>query len=558
MLARLSIKNYALIDEIDIRFARGLNMITGETGAGKSIILGALSLILGQRSESKYFYNQNKKCVIEGYFDIGAYDLHAFFEENDLDYEEQTILRREIYNEGKTRAFINDTPVKLSQLKTLSERLIAIHSQHALIEINKESFQLLTIDSVAENKVLRKQVADQYRRFQQINAEFDELQRETARQKTETDYHQFLFQELEEAQLKAGEQQQLEEETNRLQHAEEIKLSLQKAIFLLDNREESALQLMRQTHSELQQYGNLLSSVRDISARLQSCFIELKDINEEIQHLDDETAVDSERLQMIQDRLSLIYKLQQKHQVDSVEALIDIRDELDERIGSVSMNEERLLKLQEEKQEQHTKLSALAEQLSANRRQSLPLIEKSIEESLALVGMASSRFVIDLKRLPDGQIRSSGQDAVEFLFSANVGQEVQPLSKVASGGELSRLMLAIKSLIAQSSALPTIIFDEIDTGISGEVAIRVGELMNRMTENLQVIAISHLPQIASQGSSHYKVYKEKSDTQTLTNIRLLSAEERVAEIAEMLGGKDPAESAVMHARDLLQAGQTSA
>src|SRR5690606_3537572 len=262
MLARLCIKNYALIDEIDIRFARGLNMITGETGAGKSIILGALSLILGQRSESKYFYNQNKKCVIEGYFDIGAYDLHAFFEENDLDYEEQTILRREIYSEGKTRAFINDTPVKLSLLKTLSERLIAIHSQHALIEINKESFQLLTIDSVADNKDLLKQFSQQYRSYLQVKAAFSDLQQETSRQKAETDYHQFLFQELDDAQLKEGEQVQLEEEMNRLQHAEEIKMSLQKALFLLDNREESALQLLRQTQVELQPYQNLLSSVR--------------------------------------------------------------------------------------------------------------------------------------------------------------------------------------------------------------------------------------------------------------------------------------------------------
>jgi DNA repair protein RecN (Recombination protein N) len=558
MLARLSIKNYALIDEIDIRFARGLNMITGETGAGKSIILGALSLILGQRSESKYFYNQHKKCVIEGFFDVANYDLQSFFEENDLDYEKQTILRREIYSEGKTRAFINDTPVKLSLLKTLSERLIAIHSQHALIEINKESFQLLTIDSVADNKDLRKQFSQQYYSYQQVKAAFSALQQETSRQKAETDYHQFLFQELDDAQLKEGEQVQLEEEMNRLQHAEEIKMSLQKALFLLDNREESALQLLRQTQVELQPYQNLLSSVKDLTERLQSCFIELKDINDEIQHLDDTTGVDSERLLLIQDRLSLIYKLQQKHQADSVEALIAIREDLDERISSVSLNEERLIRLQKEKEEQHKELLALANQLSASRRESLALIEKSVEESLASVGMPHSRFVIDLKELPEDQIRSSGLDAVEFLFSANVGQEVQTLSKVASGGELSRLMLAIKSLIAQTSALPTIIFDEIDTGISGEVAIRVGELMNRMTENLQVIAISHLPQIAAQGSSHYKVYKEKSDTQTMTNIRLLNPEERVAEIAEMLGGKEPAESAILHARDLLQAGHPSA
>lgn len=552
MLARLSIKNYALIDEIDIQFATGLNIITGETGAGKSIILGALSLILGQRSESKYFYNQDKKCVIEGYFNIDSYQIKPFFEENDLDYEPQTILRREIFSDGKSRAFINDTPVKLALLKSVSERLIAIHSQHATLEINKESFQLLTIDGVAENGQLLAQFHKTFTDFNKAKESYNKLVKESAQLKSETDYHQFLFDELQEANLQADEQKLLEEELNRLSHAEEIKRSLEQASFALDTQEQSALQLLKEGLSQLQQCERFLPSIHELSARLNSSIIELKDINEELNQLDNDTFVDSERMLIVQERLSLIYKLQQKHQVSTVEDLIQLRDELDEKINAVSINDDNLLKLKAEKERLNQQALALAEDLSKRRIDAIPLIEKEIVDSLTKVGMPQSIFKIQINSLPAGELRSSGKDEVEFLFTANLGQEPQSVSKVASGGELSRLMLAIKSLIARTSALPTIIFDEIDTGISGEVAIKVGELMNKLTENLQVIAITHLPQIASQGSSHFKVYKEEKANHTQTNIQLLNPEERIYEVAQMLGGKDISETAILHAKELLK------
>jgi DNA repair protein RecN (Recombination protein N) len=551
MLARLSIKNYALIDEIDIQFATGLNIITGETGAGKSIILGALSLILGQRSESKYFYNQDKKCVIEGYFNIDNYKIKPFFEENDLDYEPQTILRREIFSDGKSRAFINDTPVKLSLLKTISERLIAIHSQHATLEINKESFQLLTIDGVAENNDLLTHFHKTFTDFNKAKDSYNNLVKESAQLQSETDYHQFLFDELQEVGLQPDEQKLLEEELNKLSHAEEIKRSLQQASFALDAQDQSALQLLKEGLSQLQQCEKFLPSIHELSTRLNSSIIELKDINEELYQLDNETFVDSERMIIVQDRLSLIYKLQQKHQVSTIGELIKLRDELDEKINAVSINEDKILKLKAETELLNQQALALAEDLSKRRQVAIPLIEKEIVSSLIKVGMPQSIFKIKLNSLPAGELRNSGKDEVEFLFTANLGQEPQSVSKVASGGELSRLMLAIKSLIAKTSALPTIIFDEIDTGISGEVAIKVGDLMKKLTENLQVIAITHLPQIASQGSSHFKVYKEEKTNHTQTNIQLLNPEERVHEIAQMLGGKDISETAFLHAKELL-------
>lgn len=551
MLARLSIKNYALIDEIDIQFATGLNIITGETGAGKSIILGALSLILGQRSESKYFYNQDKKCVIEGYFNIDNYQIKPFFEENDLDYEPQTILRREIFSDGKSRAFINDTPVKLSLLKSISELLIAIHSQHATLEINKESFQLLTIDGVAENSDLLTRFHKTFTSFNKARESYNRLVKESAQLKSETDYHQFLFDELQEANLEPDEQKLLEEEVNKLSHAEEIKRSLQQASFALDAQEQSALQLLKEGLSQLQQCERFLPSIHELSARLNSSIIELKDISEEIYQLDNDTFVDGERMLIVQDRLSLIYKLQQKHQVNTVEDLIKLRDELDEKINAVSINEDNILKLKAEKELLNQQALALADELSQRRQDAIPLIEKEIVSSLTKVGMPQSIFKIKLNALPVGELRSSGKDEVEFLFTANLGQEPQSVSKVASGGELSRLMLAIKSLVAKTSALPTIIFDEIDTGISGEVAIKVGDLMKKLTENLQVIAITHLPQIASQGSSHFKVFKEEKTNHTQTNIQLLNPEERIQEIAQMLGGKDISETALLHAKELL-------
>src|SRR5690606_36846592 len=419
-----------------------------------------------------------------------------------------------------------------------SERLIAIHSQHATLEINKESFQLLTIDGVAENGQLLTQFHKTFTDFNKAKESYNKLVKESAQLKSETDYHQFLFDELQEANLQADEQKLLEEELNRLSHAEEIKRSLEQASFALDTQEQSALQLLKEGLSQLQQCERFLPSIHELSARLNSSIIELKDINEELNQLDNDTFVDSERMLIVQERLSLIYKLQQKHQVSTVEDLIQLRDELDEKINAVSINDDNLLKLKAEKERLNQQALALAEDLSKRRTDAIPLIEKEIVDSLTKVGMPQSIFKIKINSLPAGELRSSGKDEVEFLFTANLGQEPQSVSKVASGGELSRLMLAIKSLIARTSALPTIIFDEIDTGISGEVAIKVGELMNKLTENLQVIAITHLPQIASQGSSHFKVYKEEKANHTQTNIQLLNPEERIYEVAQMLGGKD--------------------
>jgi DNA repair protein RecN (Recombination protein N) len=551
MLNRLSIKNYALINEIDISFSKGLTIITGETGAGKSIILGALSLILGQRSESKYFFNQEKKCIIEGYFNIESYDLHDFFKENDIDYEAQTILRREILNEGKSRSFINDTPVTLSILKALGERLIAIHSQHAVLEINKESFQLLTLDSIAENTELLTNFQSSYKNLKEFSSTLEALESKAAKIKAEADYHQFLFDELEAAQLNSDEQDSLEEELNRLTHSEEIKRNLQNFNHLVSEQEQPALVLIKDSISKLEQVEHFLPQLKDLLTRLRSSYLEIKDISEEVAMLESETSVNEERSQIIQDRLSLLFRLQQKHQVNTVSELIEIQFELGEKIEAVSLNDELIKELLKNKEKAEKQSRDLASQLTASRRRAIPKIESRIHDILKKAGMPQSVFKIELTDLEENQLRSTGKDRIQFNFSANAGQIPQPVNKVASGGELSRLMLAIKSIIAETTSLPTIIFDEIDTGISGEIAIKVGEIMEDLGANLQVIAITHLPQIAAKGASHFKVYKTQNDSGTSTNIGLLNSEERIQEIAQMLGGAKPSETAFMHAKELL-------
>lgn len=551
MLNRLSIKNYALINEIDISFSKGLTIITGETGAGKSIILGALSLILGQRSESKYFFNQEKKCIIEGYFDIENYALQDFFKENDIDYECQTILRREILNEGKSRSFINDTPVTLSVLKTLGERLIAIHSQHAVLEINKESFQILTLDSIAENGELLANFQSSYKKLKDFSSTLEALESKSAQIKAEADYHQFLYDELDTARLDPDEQDSLEEELNRLTHSEEIKRHLQDFNDLLLVQEQPALSLLKDSISKLEQVESFLPQLKDLLTRLKSSYLEIKDIAEEVGMLESETSVNEERSQIIQDRLSLIFKLQQKHQVTTVSKLIEIKFELGEKIEAVSLNDELIKILLIDKEKAEKQSHALAAQLTDSRRQAIPKIEARVCAILKKAGMPESVFKIELTDLEENQLKNTGKDRVQFNFSANAGLAPQPVNKVASGGELSRLMLAIKSIIAETSSLPTIIFDEIDTGISGEIAIKVGEIMEDLGTNLQVIAITHLPQIAAKGTSHFKVYKIQNGSSTSTNIGLLGTEERIEEIAQMLGGAKPSETAFMHAKELL-------
>ena len=549
MLNRLSIKNYALINEIDITFSDGLTIITGETGAGKSIILGALSLILGQRSESKYFFNQQKKCIIEGFFDIKNYNLQNFFIEHDIDYDHHTILRREIHNEGKSRAFINDTPVNLATIKALGERLIAIHSQHAALEINKEAFQILTLDSLAKNEKLLSNYQSSYHDFKTYTKELEDLHAKSVKIKAELDYHQFLYDELEEAQLNdENEQESLEEEQNKLNHAEEIKHHLQMFNLLLTDQEQAALTLIKEAIASLEKTAVYLPSVNELIERLRSSYIESKDIADEVSLLEADISVDEERMLIVQDRLSLLFKLQQKHQVNSIIELLAIKKDLHDKIEAVSNNDEQLRQIAIKKEKAEIESQELASKLSASRLKTIPLLEKKIQEILAKAGMAQAVFKVSLE---DQKLRETGKDRVQFNFSANSGQSPQPVSKVASGGELSRLMLAIKSIIAETTSLPSIIFDEIDTGISGEVAIKVGEIMEDLSGNLQVIAISHLPQIAAKGSSHFKVYKAEKNSKTSTNIGLLNKQERIKEIAEMLGGANPSETAYLHAQELL-------
>ncbi len=551
MLDRLSIKNYAIIDKIEIDFAKGLTIITGETGAGKSIILGALSLILGHRSESRYFFNQDKKCIIEGFFDIEGYNLQEFFDEHDIDYEKQTILRREIYSEGKSRAFINDSPVNLAVMKSLAEQLIAIHSQHAILEINKESFQLLTLDSIAKNEQLLKQFQNHFRQYKLVVADLDKLSMAATKLQSEADYHQFLFDELSAANLADGEQELLESELNKLNHAEEIKRDLNQAGHLMNEQEQSALLLIKEALSRVREAEQYLPHLTEITDRLNSSYIELKDIVDEIFLLESDIIVDKERLQIVEDRLSLIYKLQQKHQTGSIGELILIQKQLDEKIETLFLNEEKIETLKAEKSRLKNQSIDYASYLAESRQKVIPTIEKQVHALLRDVGMPHAAFKVVLNKLPEEKLNDSGGNSVEFLFNANTGQALQPINKIASGGELSRLMLALKSIIAQNTSLPTLIFDEIDTGISGEIALKVGKIMENLSSNLQIIAITHLPQMAARGLSHFKVFKNQKATTTSTDIRLLGPEERIEEIAQMLGGDKLSETAIMHAKELL-------
>lgn len=551
MLSRLSIQNYALIDSLDIHFDKGLNILTGETGAGKSIIMGGLSLILGQRIESRYFFNQDRKCIIEGYFDVSGYELETFFEEQDLDYAGETIMRREISADGKSRAFVNDTPVTLTVLKALAEKLIDIHSQHATLQLSTESFQLLTLDSVAQNQSLHQQYLTVYRTFKATEERLNTL-KETVRQAgAEADYHRFLFEELEKAKLEVGEQEQLELEQQQLEHAEEIKRHLFGTVQILQEQEINTVALLKEALSQLQQAERHMPSLAAQIERLQSAFIEIKDLGVEVDRIEQGIILNEERLATVNERLDLLYTLQQKHRVDNLAALVALRDELAEKLKALSSDDEEIIRLESEASRLKKEMLALADQLSASRRAVIPRVQDEVSQVLRTVGMPNSQLRIVLDPLEADAVRTSGRDRIEFLFTANKGQDPQPVGKVASGGELSRLMLAIKSLIAKTSALPTIIFDEIDTGISGEVALKVGEIMEGLADHMQVIAITHLPQIAAKGDTHFKVYKIESAEKTATSLVQLDQSDRVREIAEMLSGTNPGEAALQHATELL-------
>lgn len=551
MLKRLAISNYALIDNLDIAFSTELNILTGETGAGKSIILGALSLILGQRAEGKYFFNQQKKCVIEGTFLVNGFHLNNFFEENDLDYEQETVLRREISSDGKSRAFINDTPVNLTTLKKLGEKLIDIHSQHATLEINDEDFQLLVIDTIANNRVILDKYTSVYRSYRQAQARLKELISQSEKSRSDLDYFKFQFNELEKAGLSEEEQAHLELEQDALNHAEEIKRNLNAAIGLLGENESPVVTQLKEAALSLGNAEKYNPEIKDLHERLNSSLIEVKDILSEVERIEQHSSVDEPRLEEINQRLDLLYSLQNKHRVSSNAELINLRNELSEKLNSILFADEDIEKQKLELNNIYSELLALAEQLHHSRMESIPRVEQAVRATLYEVGMPNAVLQISNERLEEGKFDANGTDQIKFLFTANKGQVPMPMNKVASGGELSRLMLSIKSLIAVHTSLPTIIFDEIDTGISGEVALKVGSIMEKLSENMQVIAITHLPQIAARGNAHYTVYKDEQSDNTHTNIRQIDQEERVIELAKMLSGNNPGESAILNARELL-------
>jgi len=556
MLQKLSINNYALIDNLEISFDGGLNILTGETGAGKSIILGALSLILGQRAESRYFFNQQKKCVIEGTFKIGAFHLKHFFEDNDLDYEAETVLRREISADGKSRAFVNDTPVNLNSLKALGEKLIDIHSQHATQEINDPEFQLLVVDAVAKHDDLLSDYRTKFRAYKKSTTKLQQLIEESDKAKADLDYYQFQFDELEKAALSADEQEMLEQELYSLNNAGEIKRNLLGAFYLMEEGETSAIIQLREAGHQLLALEKFNPLIAELHQRLNSAVIELKDIAAEIETIEQRTHTDEARAEEVNTRLSLIYILQKKHRVNTNAELLQLQDELSDKIRQAVFGDEAIEKLKVQLTIDRNELEELAAQLSANRTKAIPAIEKQVLQTLGEMGMNNSNLKIELSTPAGhnsslGGLGAHGLDVVRFLFTANKGHALSEMSKVASGGELSRLMLSIKSLIAQNTALPTIIFDEIDTGVSGEVANQVGLVMEKLADNLQVITITHLPQIASKGQSHYFVYKDDGAATTYTRIKQLNKEERVLEIAKMLSGDKPGESALQNAKELL-------
>ena len=550
MLKSLSIRNYALIQQLDINFNSGLSIISGETGAGKSIILGALSLILGQRADKQMLRNKEKKCVVEGVFGIKEYQLMDYFIDNDLDYEELTTLRREINSNGKSRAFVNDTPVKLDVLRDLSLRLIDIHSQHENLELTNNLFQLNVIDVFARHSDLVEDYIVNYIQYRELEKKLTILINTAQQSKQDLDYFQFQFNQLEEAQLDSGEQEKLEEELKTLNHAEEIKTNLENVSFILANDENALLARLFETVQLLGKLKSYFSKAGELYNRLESSHIELKDIAVEIEQLDEEVEHNPSRATEVNERLDLVYSLQQKHRVETVDELISIKEELQNKIDEVTSYDTEIKKLEKELDSQKEKLDKVATELRKSRLSKIPEMESHLTGMLRQLGMPNGKFRIDHKNTEN--YTPTGIDKVIFLFSANKQSDLQDISVVASGGELSRVMLSLKSLITGSSGLPTIIFDEIDSGVSGDIADRVGNILTEMARNMQVINITHLPQIASKGKNHYKVYKKDEGASTNTYIKLLNTKERLEEIAKLLSGKELTDAALKNARELLK------
>ena len=551
MIKKLSVSNYTLIDELHIDFEPGFSVITGETGAGKSIILGALSLILGQRADLKSLRHSDEKAVIEGVFDIASYHLRDFFDENELDYDEgECILRREILPSGKSRAFINDTPVSVAQLKALGEQLIDIHSQHQNLLLADSRFQLRVVDTMAGDAALLADYREHYHRWRERLQAFARLQEENRTGREEEDYLRYQLGQLDEAQLKEGEQEELEGELQTLQHAEEIKNELAVLQTCLHGEETGVVSLLNAALSRMKSLSRLYPEVDEWIGRLESDYIDLKDIATTVDRSQENLNIDPERLAWVENRLDTYYSLQQKHRVSNAAELLALRDSFAERLARIENYDEELAALKRQVEEQEQQVRDLAARLTEVRQQSAAGISQTLTERVKPLGMPHLQFEIEVAPRP--QLDETGGDAIRFLFSANKNQPLQPVSEVASGGEISRLMLSLKALVAHAMALPTIIFDEVDTGVSGEIADKMARIMREMAQCMQVISITHLPQVAAWGQTHYRVYKSDTDTATATHLVRLTDEQRVEEIARMLSGSSLTAAALDNARELLK------
>lgn len=553
MLQHLTIKNYALIEELDIDLHHGFSVITGETGAGKSILLGAIGLLLGQRADSKSIRTGAQRCVIEATFDLSKYQMEALFEELDIDFDgQECIIRRELTATGKSRGFINDSPATLTQLRALGDRLIDIHSQHQNLLLSQEDFQLNILDTLAHNEAALAQYTQDYNHYLKLKRELEEARENILKSKEDEEYLKFQLQQLQEAKLQEGEDEELEQEQQTLEHAEDIKTALVTAANELSGEERSILSSIKLTYNQLSNASRVFSPAEELASRLDSCLIELKDISAEVDSLCEDIEFSPERLAFIEERLSTIYDLERKHHVEHVADLLQMQQSLEEKLQGIECGDEHIEELEKALQEHLDLLKQQAESLSQNRKKAARVVEETMVSNLIPLGIPNVQFSVDIRNLSAPS--PTGIDHVTFLFSANKNATPQPISQVASGGEIARVMLSLKNIISSAKSLPTIIFDEIDTGVSGKIAERMALIMRQMGEdhNRQVISITHLPQIAALGTHHYKVYKEDNDTETNSHIIPLSPDERVEEIAHMLSGSTITDAARENARTLLQ------
>lgn len=549
MLLSLSIKNYALIESLETDFSNQFSVITGETGAGKSILLGALGLVLGNRADLTSLKDKEQKCIIEAVFLISNYDLKSFFEANDLDYEERTIIRREILPTGKSRAFINDSPVNLQELQELGIYLLDIHSQHQTRELTETAYQLEIIDAVANNTSFVALYQQQLTVLKAKQKQLTEVAAEKQLLEKEHEYNSYLLNELLAANLQVGEQEILEQELEQLSNVEFIKEQFSRMLSIANEEQIGAVVQLKEMKLALQKLSPFSTLYLQLYERLQSTFLEIEDLINEGEKSFDKINADPERIEYVNNKLQALYALQKKHQVQSIQELLVIRDQLDDKVLKVDDLEIQIKQLEQEVNENIVVIDGIALSISENRKQGIPQLVEKMKTILSQLGMAEANFQFDL--VATDHYFTAGKDELNVLFSANKGTHLGPLKKVASGGEMSRIMLAVKSILAHYSKLPTIIFDEIDTGVSGEIAIKMGEIMKEMSATMQVFAITHLPQIAAKGDTHYKVVKRSQGTTTISELVLLSPEERITQIAEMLSGKEVTASALEHAKALL-------